>query len=437
MQHDVQILGMGEVGLKFGAACVEAGLIVHGVDTSDERLAALAAGPVSVGYDFDSAWSTLSSSPQASPITVICVDTPIDEKTKGPLTENVEAALTGLSPVLTAEDLVIIRSTVPVAFSRTVAIPLLVEATNVDPDNVRYAFAPERATTSGTLNDSRGIHHLAGVSNAASATILRDLFQRLGFQLLLMESLEAAELGKLSSNAYRDISQAFANQLAAIAEDWGMDGERLIDEINLGYPRNRIKRPAPGVGGSCLTKDSYIYDYSNRLAGPMGEHLASLARRINDASQSATLASLKRHFRWRSPRVLVFGAAFKGQPRTQDTRGSVGLSVASTLGRWGWRVQVSDTYVPVDRIIDLGYSAAAPDEVLRQSWDAVLLYSNDDYFEGEGMPATVLATVNAGGYVYDPHHHLRNAIDSSANKPLLYRTVANEVRVGATPDYLC
>ena len=32
----------------------------------------------------------------------------------------------------------------------------------------------------------------------------------------------------------------------------------IVDKVNLGYQRNKIPKPSPGVGGPCLSKDSYI-----------------------------------------------------------------------------------------------------------------------------------------------------------------------------------
>ena len=52
---------------------------------------------------------------------------------------------------------------------------------------------------------------------------------------------------------------------------------KLIDEVNTGYPRNSIAKPSPGVGGPCLSKDSFILLDSINLP----DSVISSARQLN------------------------------------------------------------------------------------------------------------------------------------------------------------
>ena len=71
-------------------------------------------------------------------------------------------------------------------------------------------------------------------------------------------SLEAGEMCKLLDNTYRDTVFAYANQMATLSEKLGLNLNELISKVNLGYGRNKIPFPSPGVGGPCLSKDPYI-----------------------------------------------------------------------------------------------------------------------------------------------------------------------------------
>ena len=66
--------------------------------------------------------------------------------------------------------------------------------------------------------------------------------------VISMENLEAAELVKLANNTFRDLSFAFANELALLADRYNVNAFDLIGAANDGYPRNRILKPSPCWG---------------------------------------------------------------------------------------------------------------------------------------------------------------------------------------------
>ena len=46
--------------------------------------------------------------------------------------------------------------------------------------------------------------------------------------------------------------------MSLLASKFKINYSKLVDKINLGYSRNFVPKPSPGVGGPCLTKDPYI-----------------------------------------------------------------------------------------------------------------------------------------------------------------------------------
>ena len=74
-----------------------------------------------------------------------------------------------------------------------------------------------------------------------------------------VDSLEAAELAKLIDNSYRDTIFAYSNQLSKLSEKLNLNLVDIIEKVNLGYQRNNIPKPSPGVGGPCLSKDHIFY----------------------------------------------------------------------------------------------------------------------------------------------------------------------------------
>ena len=67
---------------------------------------------------------------------------------------------------------------------------------------------------------------------------------------------EEAELAKLFTNSYRYIKFAAANQLYMMANDFGLDYERIRQAVIEDYPR-AADLPGPGfAAGPCLLKDT-------------------------------------------------------------------------------------------------------------------------------------------------------------------------------------
>jgi UDP-N-acetyl-D-mannosaminuronic acid dehydrogenase len=169
---------------------------------------------------------------------------------------------------------------------------------------------------------------VAGLSEAC-VTAVRDVFS---FAECILEapSLESAELAKLLNNAFRDVSFAFANMAAKVMSGLGLDIPATMALANTGYPRNPIAMPGPGVGGSCLRKDTrMLAGVAEALA--VDAELLDAARCLNDSMPQfvAEQVSSEAAANGLAPdrtRVLVCGMAFKGDPQTADMeRESTGL----------------------------------------------------------------------------------------------------------------
>lgn len=422
----VGIVGLGEVGLKFAALVAESGLQVIGVDNVQTRRATALYGLRAAGYGFDIPGLRVGEVVQACDVHVICVDSPVDPASKRTRLDNLLSAVRDVGRVLRTGDLVIVRSTVPVGTTRTMVAPILIETSGLADDDLLLAFAPERTTTGGSLDESRRIRHLVGGLDSRSTHRALEVMERSGMRCVAMESPEAAELGKLASNAARDINQALSNQLCQIAEMHDVDIGRLVDDVNLDYPRDRLRHASPGVGGSCLTKDSYIL--AQALAPLLPEDtLFGRARLVNDYAQVPTIASFRRHFVDRDPatvRVLVCGAAFKGTPPTTDTRNSVGLGVAHGLHDQGFKVSVFDPVVDDAVIRTAGLQPCLHPDA--ETWDALLVYSNHIHFTSAAACERLLRAVTPSGFIYDPHRWLHEATALNLAPGVRYRTLSQE-----------
>ena len=98
---------------------------------------------------------------------------------------------------------------------------------------------------------------------------------------------------KLLDNTYRDTVFAYSNQMAMLSEKLGLNLSKLVDKVNIGYERNKIPKPSPGVGGPCLTKDPYILNYNFQKNGIKAD-VSLAARRINELMIENILIKIKK-----------------------------------------------------------------------------------------------------------------------------------------------
>lgn len=223
-------------------------------------------------------------------------------------------------------DLVIIRSTVALGVCNDVIIPMLAE---ISP-NVLLAMCPERTIEGDALNELIKYPQIIGADNPESALVAQRLFETVNIRTITVSSLRAAELVKLVNNTYRDLMFAFANEISALTVAAKLSSVEIIEAANLDYPRSRIALPGPS-GGPCLEKDPWILYFSGQQYG-VELALTKESRTRNERTvlefveyclSAWSLTSLHG--------ILIVGLAFKGIPKTRDTRGSFARPLSKRL----------------------------------------------------------------------------------------------------------
>lgn len=383
-QADICVIGMGYVGLTLAAAFAEAGQRVVGYETNQRVAGILSSGQSHFqehGIDemlqrhAGQSLSVTSELPQPLPATVvICVGTPIDPLTKQPDLHYLEAAVQSIAAHVTENTLVIVRSTVPVGTTRAVVLPALQERV-AEP---LLAFCPERTIQGIALAELRALPQIVGGLNAASTERARALFAGLTTEVNLVSSLEAAEMIKLICNSHTDLIYGFGNEVALIAESLGLDAHEMISAANLNYPRPDLSKPG-FVGGSCLVKDPYLLIASAQTGGYFPPMVAA-ARQLNESLPLRVAERVMQTLQQtgRDPAtatILISGFAYKGQPETDDVRGSAAEPIVSYLQGQVGRLLGHDFVVADERIAALGVTPVSLADGFRQA-DAVLILNN-------------------------------------------------------------
>jgi len=268
-----------------------------------------------------------------SDIYIICLGSEIINKK--PSNSNLIKIANKISQVLKKDDLIILRGTVQVGFTRQVLKKIIEKKTKwICGKDFFIGFIPERLVEGNALEELKTIPQVyAGYSyecNKIMTSFMEQTFQR----YILCEQLEEAELIKLASNAYRDLNFAFANQISKVSRKFNLSGSELINKANYGYARNLISRPSIGVGGFCLPKDptllskslkklNYNYIFSDISKKANEDFLRFNLNRINKI--------IKKDINKKNIKIMIFGISYKSYPENIDTRNSIGLRIGNHL----------------------------------------------------------------------------------------------------------
>lgn len=404
----VAVVGLGYAGLTLAVALARRGVAVFGYDRDPRVVHALAGGQPHLyepGVD-EGLREVLGGRFRVAPelsrdpvdAAVLCVSTPVNPETHQPELENLRAAARSVAEACAPDTLVVVRSTVPVGATRRVVLPELRRRW----PRARLAFCPERTIQGQALRELEELPQVVGGLNGESRDAAAALFARLTPRVVPVSSLEAAEMVKLINNCHTDVIYAFGNEVALMAERFGLDPLELIHAANIDYPRPDLSRPG-FVGGSCLSKDPYILLGSSRSAGH-DPWLVDRARALNEylpLHVARRFLDLLRETRGElaGGRVLLLGFAYKGSPPTDDMRGAPVLAMLEPLRTAPLTVLGHDYLVPPEVLRGLGVTPCSPEEGFAGS-DGVLVITNHPEYAKLDLPR-LLASLRKPALVYD------------------------------------
>ena len=136
---------------------------------------------------------------------------------------------------------------------------------------------------------------------------------------------EEAELAKLFTNTWRYIRFAIANQLFMIANDDGLDFERIRQAMAYDYPRAADLPRAGFAAGPCLFKDTMqlaAFNDNNFVLGT-----ASMT--INEGLPLYLVHRIEQHSDLATMTVGILGMAFKAE--SDDNRSSLSYKLKRIL----------------------------------------------------------------------------------------------------------
>ncbi len=321
----VCVVGLGHVGLTVAAVFADRGFTVFGCDLIQRLVKSIMSGSFrlfepelakmvndAVKSGELSATTDCLDVAKSCDITIICVQTPVSKK-RQPDLSFLRSACETVGQSLRRNNLVLIMSSVPPRTTTEMSKTLERASGLRCGKDFWLAYCPERLAPGNSVKDFVNNSRIIGGFDARSAKLASSLLQEVVRGKMFLTDSSTAEIAKLAENTFRDVNIAFANELALICEQDGVDVQEVIKLANT-HPRVNIHRPSCGVGGPCLPKDPYL------LLAETKQHtkhsLIRCSRDLNSFMESHTASKVLTALRIaekdvNGSRISVLGVTYK------------------------------------------------------------------------------------------------------------------------------
>ncbi len=386
----VAVIGLGYVGVPLAAAVAETRASVVGIDIDPKKVAAVNAGRNPLRGREPGLGDLLKdevangrlrasldpADAADADVVAVCVETPIEPTTHDPSYKALKAALAGVGPHLKAGALVSIESTLSPGTMEKVVRPALERGSQMTAgDGFHLIHCPERLTAGKLLTNLTALPRVLGANDPVALRKGIAFYRRFVKAEIHPTDWTTAEVVKTAENAYWDVQIAFANEVALISEELGVDAYRVRELVNT-CPFRLMLIPGAGVGGHCIPKDPWL------LVGPAVQtkpELIPTARAVNEFMPRRMARLIEEALaaggrKIKGARVAVLGFAYR--ENTEDARNTPAKPLIQELRRRGADVVIHDPYARSER----GYTITRDLDAATKGADAVALVTAHDAY---------------------------------------------------------
>ena len=340
-----------------------------------------------------------TTTPEKAEAFLITVPTPLKGSDRRPDLSYVEAASKAIAPMLEAGNLVILESTSPVGTTEAMAgwladarPDLTFPQNDGEASDIRIAHCPERVLPGNVMQELIANDRVIGGLTDSCSEMATQLYRSfVTGECVTASGPRAAEMAKLTENAFRDVNIAFANELSVICDRQDINVWEMISLANR-HPRVNILQPGPGVGGHCIAVDPWFIVAS----APEESRIIRSAREINDGKPQWVVrkvrAAIVDHLATNPDTtpgditVACYGLAFK--PDIDDLRESPALGIVLELGKElrGSLLAVEPYIAALPGALD-GKAELVPFETATTEADIHVMLVDHKLFKGSDAPA--------------------------------------------------
>lgn len=379
--NKICVIGLGYIGLPTSVMFANSGLHVHGVDINAEAVKKIQNKQLHIEENglqerlnaaIDSGNLTVSTKPEQADVFIIAVPSPINPDKTADM-KYVESATESIVPYLEKGNLVILESTVPPRTVEDIMLPILRKSGLEIGTELLVSHSPERVIPGRVFEELVNNSRIVGGINEESAEKTRDLYRAFVKGEIFLTDATTAEMVKVIENTFRDINIAFANELAKISENIGVNVWEAIKLANH-HPRVNIHLPGPGVGGHCIAVDPwFLVELQPEIA-----QMIHLARNINDSMPQYVAGKVKaicEKHQIKHPKIAVLGLAFKAN--IDDMRESPSVEVIKHLKELNLELTAFDPHIKEQKFAQQSLQL---EETLKNA-DLVLVLTEHDEFK--------------------------------------------------------
>lgn len=347
--NNICMVGTGYVGLVTGAGLTSLGHNVTCVDIDAEKIQNLQSGRVPFYEEGlprlveDGIYSgrlhfstSLKEGLTNANYVIIAVATPQSLVGKPDLSQ-LFSVFNELATQIDRPVTIIVKSTVPVGCFKDLKKCLL--DGNMHEENFRLVSCPEFLAEGSAVNDF--FHPTRTIIGADNEEIARDigaLFKGVSGPRVYT-NVETAQMIKYASNSFLAARVAFINEIARLAEHFGVDVHHVEDGMLLDSRfGNGYLRAGIGFGGPCLPKDLMALIHTAHLVGYEATVFNAIA--VQNAEQLQHTIEVLCHLAGEGGNIAVFGVSFKAG--TSDIRNSLSIKIIQELVKRKHLVVASD-----------------------------------------------------------------------------------------------
>lgn len=382
----INVIGLGYIGLPTSLMLASCGEEVVGTDYNKELVKTLNEGKTTFeekGLDelFKEATSKnikFTTEYESTDMYIVAVPTPYDKFSKKVDACYVCEAVKSLMKVCNKGAIVVIESTVSPGTIDKYVRPIIEKNGFAIGKDINLVHAPERIIPGNMVYELKHNSRTIGADNKEIGEKVANIYRKMTEGQVIVTDIKTAEMTKVVENTFRAVNIAFANELAKICHQDGMDVYEIIKICNM-HPRVNILNPGPGVGGHCISVDPWflVGDYpsltkviwdSMKVNDSMPEFVL---KRVSEIMQEKGLKNYKR--------VGIYGLTYK--ENVDDFRESPTLQLlehqASHLAE---PLKVYDPYIKKD-IVENQYHNL--DEFLKDVDLVILMVKHDEIKENK------------------------------------------------------
>lgn len=322
----INVIGVGYVGLPTAIMLAESGYSVTGTDTNLDYLNKLTMGDFIMADEVldlllkKNLGGTLSFSSDviSADLYFIAVQTPYNKTTRKIDDSFIIQSINSILNVKRTEYLIVIESTVSPG-----TIHNLRKIYSANSKKVIFVHAPERILPGNTYYELVNNSRIIGSDIPEASDLVSNLFKSFVKGEIIQTDIITAELAKVVENTYRDVNIALANEIALICNELDVNPFELIRIANK-HPRVNILKPGPGVGGHCIPVDPWflVGDY------PAQTKLVRTAREVNDSMPNYIvdrIIEIADYSNIKYDRIGLYGMTYK--PNVKDYRESPSFKI--------------------------------------------------------------------------------------------------------------